>query len=329
MDMEMHDSRVRDPNSGHDHDRGVDHAADPRLSRLGHSHDRVGGVTESIRRRLTFTLLLSGSYMIAEVVGGLLANSLALLADAGHMLSDVAALGLSLFAVWIAGQPASPGRSYGYWRAEILAALVNGVTLVAIALVIVREAFERFRNPPEVQGGLMMAIAIGGLLVNLTSLFILRGGKGESLNVRGAWLHVLTDALGSIGAITAGVLIWWTGWNWIDPATSLFIAGLVLFSAWPLLKESVSILMEWAPGNIDVEAVRRMMNGVPGVIVVHDLHIWTITSGMVALSAHVLVRENSPELLETLRRGLHDRFGIDHVTLQLEEELDEAKRPRW
>ncbi len=255
----------------------------------GHHH----GVrsTAQNRKRLATTLVLAGGYMVAEFVGGLLTNSLALLADAGHMLSDVAALGLSLFALWFATRPATPHRSYGYYRAEILAALANGATLVAIAIAIVVEACGRLRQPPVVQGGLMMGIATGGLLVNLAGLWVLHAGKGESLNVRGAWLHVLTDALGSVGAIVAGLLIWARGWNWADPAMSVLIALLVVYSSWSLLQESVSVLMEWAPRGLDVDAVRDAMRAVPGVVAVHDLHIWTITSGMVSLSAHVEAAE--------------------------------------
>ena len=291
----------------------------------GHAH---GGAYSGNRRRLIITLALAGSYMIAEAVGGWFTNSLALLADAGHMLSDVAALALSLFAIWIAQRPPSPRRTYGYYRAEILAALVNGATLVAISIYIFVEAYHRVRQPPKVQGLAMMGIAIGGLAVNLLGLWVLGGGKESSLNVRGAWLHVLTDALGSVGAIVASVLIWAFGWNWADPVTSALIGLLVIVSSWRLLAESVSVLMESAPRRIDVDEVRDAMAGVVGVKAVHDLHVWTIASGMESLSAHVVTDrlDQNGHLLRQLRTTLHDRFGIDHVTIQVEPEGFEEGR---
>jgi cobalt-zinc-cadmium efflux system protein len=267
-------------------------------------------------------LALVATYMVAEVVGGLLSNSLALLADAGHMLSDAGALALSLFAMWIAERPPTPKHSYGYYRTEILAALVNGATLVAISIFIFVEAWERFRDPPEVQGALMMGIATGGLAVNLLGLWLLNAGRGNSLNVRGAWLHVLSDALGSVGAILGGFLIWTFGWAWADPAVSVLIGILVILSSWNLLKETVSVLMESTPAHLDVDRVRDTMAGVPGVTAVHDLHVWSITSGMVSLSAHVRVAENTDRdaALTTIRLRLHEAFGIDHCTIQVERE---------
>ncbi len=288
-------------------------------SHAGHSHGPPGRAAN--RKRLVIVLALSAAYMVAEVVGGLITNSLALIADAGHMLSDVAALALSLFAMWIAQRPPTPQRSYGYYRTEILAALVNGATLVAIALYVFIEAYGRFRSPPEVQGGLMMAIAGGGLAINLVGLWILSAGRNESLNVRGAWLHVATDALGSLGAIVGGFLIWTLGWNWADPAVSVLIGILVIYSSWSLLKQTVAVLMEGAPGHIDVDAVRDVLAGVPGVVSVHDLHIWSITSGMVSLSAHVCISEGasgSAVLAEVCARVR--RFEIDHITVQVEPE---------
>ena len=224
------------------------------------------------RRRLAATLGLVSLYMVAEVVGGLLTNSLALLADAGHMLSDAAALGLSLFALWIADRrPPSAIRTYGAHRAEILAALANGATLVAIASWIVVEAVQRLREPPAVEAAGMMVVAAGGLLVNLVALALLHGFRGESLNLRGAWLHVLADALGSVQVLAAGALLWAYDWRWVDPAASLAIAALVVWSAWGLLRESVAVLMEAAPGHIDVDEVRGALLEMPGVEGVHDL----------------------------------------------------------
>lgn len=292
-------------------------------SPVGHSHDGHDHARDARgagSRRLTTVLILSSGYMVAEVVGGVLTNSLALLADAGHMLSDVAALGLALFALRVARRVATAGRTYGFHRAEILAALANGATLVAISLYIFVEAYQRFRSPPLVDGAPMLAVAAGGLLVNLTSLWILRHGRGESLNEQGAWLHVLTDALGSVGAMVGGFAVWKLGWYWADPAVSVIIGVLVVVSSWGLLRESVAVLMEGAPGHIDVDTIREAMATAPGVVSVHDLHVWSITSGMVALSAHACVADerSNAEVLTELRTLLHDRFGIDHITIQIE-----------
>jgi cobalt-zinc-cadmium efflux system protein len=247
---------------------------------------------------------------------------LALLADAGHMLADVAAIALSLAAMWIAERPPSPQRTYGYYRAEILAALVNGATLIAIAIYIFIEAVGRLREPPAVAGGVMLAIATGGLAVNLLMLWILHDGQSHSLNVRGAWLHVLTDTLGSVGTIVAAVLIWLFGWNWSDPAISILIAALVVYSAWALVRESVNVLMESAPRGIDVDQVRDALMCIASVVAVHDLHVWTITSGLDAMSAHVVTTGGRPasDCLSEIRETVHRRFGIDHVTVQIEPE---------
>ncbi len=291
----------------------------------GHGHGHHHGADDDRNRRgLIVTLVLAFAYMIAEVVGGIAANSLALLADAGHMLSDVAALALSLFAFWIARRPATPERSYGWKRTEILAALVNGATLIAIAIFIFVEAWERISDPPSVQGPLVMGIAFGGLLVNLGGMWALHGGKDDNLNLRGAWLHLLTDALGSVGTIVAGLLVWWLGWLWADPVVSVVIALLVIWSSWALIRESVQVLLEGTPGHIDLLAVRQAMLGVPGVREVHDLHVWTITSGMEAMSGHVVVDDAAADarpharVLAELHGVLHERFGLHHMTIQLE-----------
>jgi len=284
-----------------------------------HGHHSHGGSVRN-RRRLFFTLVLVSLYMLAEFAGGLVSGSLALLADAGHMLSDAAALGLSLFAIWISQRPPTPRRTWGYYRIEILAALTNGVALVVLSIFILREAVERFRAPSPVQAPLMMAIAAGGLLVNLVSLRILSGGKEENLNVRGAWLHVLTDALGSVQAILAGALIWAFGWTWADPVASALISLLVIYSAWDLLRDTVGVLMEGAPRHIDVDEVRNCLMDLPCVLAVHDLHVWTITSGMESLSCHVVVEDGQSycDALTEVRATLHGRFGIDHLTIQVE-----------
>jgi len=286
---------------------------------MAHDHQHDHGPEGANARRLAITLALVLVYMGVEVVGGLLADSLALIADAGHMFSDAGALGLTLFAMRFARRPATAQRTYGSYRAEILAALVNGATLVAVALYIFVEAFERIRTPPEVQGGLMLAVAFGGLLVNAAGLWILHTGNDANLNVRGAWLHVLTDALGSLQAIVAGALIWAYGWNWVDPLASVLIGLLVIYSSWSLIRQSVAVLMEGAPGHINVDEVRSALLDLPQVSNVHDLHVWTITSGFVALSAHVTcLGANHDALLRDARAMLAQRFGIRHTTIQID-----------
>jgi cobalt-zinc-cadmium efflux system protein len=289
-------------------------------NRHGHSHHHHdGGSRRGGVGRLAVTLALAGGYMLVEVAGGLLSGSLALLADAGHMLSDVAALALSLFAMRLATRPPTARRTYGYHRAEILAALANGAALVAIAVLIVREAVARFVQPTEVRASLMLAVAAGGLLVNLASLALLHRDRGASLNLRGAWLHVLTDALGSVQAIAAGALIALFGWRWADPLASILIALLVAFSAWGLVRESVSILMESVPHGLDLEALGRALRAVEGVAGVHDLHVWTITSGFVSVSAHVHVTPGAEAaVLACVTDLLAHEFGITHSTIQVE-----------
>ncbi len=285
---------------------------------------------QSQKRQLRQALCLAAGYLLAEVIGGLLTNSLALLADAGHMLSDVAALGLSWFALWMAERPAGPQQTYGYYRTEILAALANGAALVAVAFLVFAEAVRRLRQPPEVWGLPMMAIAAGGLLVNLVSAWLLAPSRDQNLNVRGAWLHVVMDALGSLGALAAGAAVSLLAWNWVDPVVSILIGLLIIYSSWRLLKESVAVLMEIAPRAIDVDQVRKTILHSPGVRDVHDLHVWTITSGMDSLSAHVVIADGQPPeaILRRLRDSLRQQFGIAHVTLQLEPEgFEETEEP--
>jgi cobalt-zinc-cadmium efflux system protein len=280
------------------------------------------------RSRLAWTLGLTLAYMLAEVIGGFLSDSLALLADAGHMLSDAASLGLSLFAVWIAARRPNPKHTYGYYRAEILAALANGAALVGIALYIFGAAVSRFGAPHVVEGPLMMWVAFGGLVINLLCMAILHSGRAESLNMHGAWLHLLTDALGSVAALIAGGLIWAYGWNWADPAASILISLLVVYSSWGLLKEAIAILMESTPAHIDIDAVLAMLSSTEGVCEIHDLHLWTITSGMDSLSAHIVVANGyaSHDILTAIQRSLHEHFGIDHVTIQIDP-LDQTECP--
>jgi cobalt-zinc-cadmium efflux system protein len=284
----------------------------------GHDHPHVPA--EAGVNRLAWTVGLVLAYAAAEVVGGFMSGSLALLADAGHMLSDAAAIGLTLFAMRFARRTPTPTRTFGYFRAEILAALVNGSTLVGIALVILVEAVGRLRHPVAVEGPLMLAIACGGLLINLAGLYLLRGGQHGNLNVRGAWLHVLTDALGSAQAIGAAAIIWAFGWSWVDPVASILIALLVAYSSWSLLRQSVGVLMEGTPAHIDPDAVLEALHDVAGVDGVHDFHLWSITSGFVALSAHLVVPVTA-DARDVIRRSqacLDERFAIRHSTLQVD-----------
>jgi cobalt-zinc-cadmium efflux system protein len=283
----------------------------------GQAPDRQGSV-----RALRITLALTASFTVVEVVGGIVTGSLALLADAAHMLSDNASLGIALFAAWLAGRPAGPSRTFGFRRAEILAALFNGVTLVAISIWIFIEAADRFGDPPEVEAGLMLGIAVAGLAVNLLAARILQRHSAASLNVSAALRHVLADLLGSVGVIVAAVLILSTGWEYADPAVGVLIGLLVLASSWGILRDSTQILLEGSPPDTDVEEVGRAICSVDGVREVHDLHVWTITSGFPALAAHVLVGRNTDchAKRRELEAMLRERFGLDHTTLQVDHE---------
>ncbi|MSQ03124.1 MAG: cation transporter [Myxococcales bacterium] len=297
---------------GHDHEHahGHDHGH-------GHAHSRIQD-----ERRLFATLILGLAYMGVEAVGGWLTGSLALVADAGHMLSDAAALGVTLFALRMARRPEDHRRTYGYHRAEVLAAVVNGAALLAIGVAVMVEGIRRLGQPTEMQPGPMIAIAAGGLLVNLIGLAILSGADRSGLNVRGAWLHLLSDSLGSAGAITAGVAVWAFGWGWADPVASLLIALLVLRSAYKLLEECVGVLMETAPAHIDTERLRAKLVAVPGVASVHDVHVWTITSGMISMSGHLVAApgQDAGAILKAAAACLRDEFGISHSTIQVEPE---------
>ena len=282
----------------------------------GHRHLH----TSDSRRRLSLVLILTAIYMILEAVGGWWTGSLALLADAGHMLTDVAALTLALIAVWFATRPATSSKTFGYHRLEILAALINGVALILISLLILYEASKRWISPPPIRGNAVMLVAAGGLVINLTCAWILHGRREIDLNIRGAWLHVLSDALGSIAAIAAGAAMSWYGWYFADPLFSVVIGLLIVWSSWTLIRESTNVLLEGTPAHINLAAVEDAILETNGVNDVHDLHIWTITSGREALSAHVIHGQSisQPELLKELRLKLHDRFGVDHLTIQME-----------
>ena len=288
-------------------------------SREGPSHVAAGS-TERNKRALATVLGLTTVFLIAEVVGGLVTGSLALLADAAHMASDSASLALALFAAWLTGQPATPNKSFGYKRAEILAALANGVTLVAVSIWIFIEAYRRLWEPPEILGGWMLVVAMLGLLVNIVGAAILSRSGGESLNIQSALRHLIADMLGSMGAIAAAGIIIFTGWRYADPLISVLIGLLVLGSSWKLLRDSVNILLEQTPRSIDASEVGKKMVATAGVEEVHDLHIWTITSGFPALSAHILVGQN--EDCHARRRDLEvllaREYGIEHTTLQVD-----------
>jgi len=284
-----------------------------------HGHDHGAGRAAGTRA-LALSLGLIVAFGVVEVVAGALADSLALLADAGHMASDAGGLALALFAAWAAGRPATSQRSFGYHRAEILAALANGVLLVAIAIWIFVEAIDRFRDPGDPLGGWMLLVGVVGLGVNVLAAWLMVRSGGDSLNVRAATRHVLADMLGSAGVIVAALIVLTTGWVKADPAVSVLIGILVLASSWSVLRESVGILLESTPPGIDAEEVGRAMVNLHGVREVHDLHIWTITSGFPALSAHVLVDQGADchRLRAQLELLLHDRYALEHTTLQVE-----------
>lgn len=278
--------------------------------------------------RLGLVLGLTISFMLVEVVGGLLSGSLALLADAGHMLTDAGALALSLLSAWIGLRPASDSKTYGYQRWEILAALINGAALFGIAAWVIVEAVQRIQNPEPIRAQLFLIVAAAGLVVNLVSLRLLHSMRHGSLNVRGAYLHVLGDAFGSAGALGAAAVVALTGWTLADPIISIALALLILIGAWRLLRESTDILLESVPGHVSLPEVQRCMLAVSGVTGVHDLHVWTVTSGMVAMSGHAIVPElaSHPEVLEGIRVQMA-RLGISHVTIQLEVQ-HECEEPR-
>jgi cobalt-zinc-cadmium efflux system protein len=285
-----------------------------------HDHHHLSAVDAvGSTRALTGALVLTLIVLVAETIGGLMSNSLALLADAGHVLTDAAALGLSLFVAWFARQPVTPEKTYGYLRWEILAALINGATLLGISVWIVVEAVARIRAPEPVAGSLMLYVATGGLVANVVAALMLRPVHGDSLNVRGAYLHVLGDLLASVGTIAAAAVIRLTGWLAADPIASLLTTAIIVRGAWSLVRESVDVLLESTPSHIELDDVRTALQNIPGVESVHDLHVWTVTSGVVALSAHAIVRdaEQQQAVLESACDTMGG-MGIHHVTIQIE-----------
>lgn len=288
---------------------------------LHHRKDHPHGHQSANRQALFIAFLMIFGFMIVEAIGGLLTNSLALLSDAGHMLSDAAALFLSLLAMWFATKPPSAEKTYGYHRFEILAAFINGVTLALISFYILWEAYKRLQDPPTVASTGMITIAAIGLVVNMIAAYVLmKGDTSHNLNMRSAFLHVIGDLIGSIGAVAAGILMLWFEWYWADPIISAVIAILILVSAWRVTRDSVHVLMEGTPKHISLQNLRESLSQLAGVKDVHDLHVWTVTSGFTALSCHLVIDEtmNSQHLLQSARRLLQKEFGIEHSTLQLE-----------
>jgi cobalt-zinc-cadmium efflux system protein len=287
-----------------------------------HGHDHDHGVTSRVRSRraLATALALTLGFMAVEIIGGLATNSLALLSDAAHMFTDGLGLALGLFGVWVADQPATSRKTYGYHRAEILIALVNGLALWLVVLWVFWEAWHRIVTPPAVNGGGVLGVATVGLVVNLVAAWLLSGAASENLSVRAALLHVLSDLLGSVGVIASGIAILVTGWSAADAVASAIIAVLILVSSFGLIREAVDVLMEAVPRHIDLDELRRALEDVPGATEVHDLHVWSLTTGHCALSAHAVVEEgvHSDHVLAEMTDRLADRFGIHHVTIQLE-----------
>ncbi len=284
------------------------------------SGDHVHSAAGRDRRSLVIVLVMSLSILVVEVIGGIAANSLALLADAGHVFTDVAGLLLALGAIWLAGRPASDARTFGWYRAEILAAAINAVILFGVAAFVLYEAWRRLSEPPDIESGLMLAVALVGGVVNLVSLVILRGPQARSLNMRGAYLEVLGDLLGSVAVVVAALVIAVTGFTQADAIASALIGLMILPRTWHLLRDAVDILLEATPKGVDLDEVRRHIMEAPGVVAVHDLHAWTITSGMNVLSAHVVMGPdgNPGGLLDHLSDCLSGDFDIDHSTFQLE-----------
>jgi cobalt-zinc-cadmium efflux system protein len=312
----QHQDHGHSSGPGHHHGHGHQHH--------GESAEHAARSTRALRLALALTLVL----LVAEAVGGWLSNSLALLADAGHVLTDAGALGLSLFVAWFSRQPVTAEKTYGYLRWEILAALINGATLLGISVWIVIEAVGRLQAPEPVGGTLMLVIAVVGLLANAVAMRLLHPVNDGSLNVRGAYLHIMADLLASVGTIIAAVVIRFTGWLHADPIASLLTTALIVRGAWTLVRESVDVLLESTPSHISLSDVRATLEGIPGVEYVHDLHVWTVTSGVVALSAHAIVRE-ADRHQEVLERAcdLLGQMGIHHITVQIERrEMVERER---
>ena len=272
------------------------------------------------KKSILIVLSLTCTYLVAEVIGGLLTNSLALLADAGHMLTDVGGLALSYIAIRLAERKANESNTYGFYRMEILAALINSVVLIGISLYILFEAYQRFKNPPDVESRTMLIVASIGLVINLIGMYILQKGKGESLNLKGAYFEVLSDMLTSIAVIVAGIIIWTTGWFYADPILSSLIGLLILPRTWKLLKQATHVLLEGTPSDVHIGDLRKMLKAINGVTEVHDLHVWSLTSGINAMSGHIVIDKNTEpnRMLEMIEKKIKAEFKINHTTIQLE-----------
>jgi len=282
--------------------------------------DVISGKDSGEKNTLTLVLCLTAGFMLVEVAAGLYTGSLALLSDAAHMFVDVFAVSLALFALWFSLKPPTSKKTFGFYRAEILAAFLNSLLLFAISVGIFMEAYERLREPSDVKSLVMTVVAAIGLCVNLVGVFLLSKFQGKSLNARGVFFHVISDALGSVGAIIAGLIMLKTKWYYADPITSIVIAFLILRGAWGLFSESLHILLEGTPRGIDLKAVENAICSHSGVLSVHDLHAWSLTQGFEALSAHLVIEDikQSESLIKDIKSHLHDKFRINHVTLQLE-----------
>lgn len=313
-----HDHAPAGGSSGHDHAHHHPAAPEPAATGHGHDHGHGHGHDRVAPSRLAVVLALQFAYLLVELVGGWWTGSLALIADAGHMATDVTALGMVLVAARIAQRPATATQTYGWRRAEVLAAIANAAALFAVGGGIVVEAIGRLSEPQPVVALPMLGIAAGGLLVNLLGLAAMGTPGHGDLNARGAWLHLVSDALGSVGAMAAAALIWKFGWTWADPAVSVLVSALVVRSAWGLMRDGTTVLMESAPAHVDVQGLRAALLAEPGVVAVHDLHVWMIAWGDTALSGHVVTDAWTPDLLHRLHALVGERTGITHVTLQLE-----------
>ena len=287
---------------------------------MGHGHSHGQSAAGHNKKSLVIVFGLTSFYLVVEIVGGIWTNSLALLADAGHMLADVGGLALALLAIKFAERPATPERTYGYYRVEILAALTNAVVLIFISLYILYEAYERFKNPPEVQSGAMIGVAVMGLAVNVVGVLVLHKGSKESLNMKGAYFEVLSDMLTSIGVIIAGVIMITTGWYYADPLISAGIGLFILPRTWALLKDAVGVLLEGTPSDVNMADIRVTLGGVEGVAEIHDLHVWSLTSGVNALSVHAVMADGAEhdDVLARIHSCCTTRFKISHVTAQTE-----------
>lgn len=285
---------------------------------MGHSHNHTAAGKN--KKRLALVLVLTTAYLLAEVAGGLLTGSLALLADAGHMLTDVAGLAFALMAIRFAERPATPERTYGFYRIEILAALANAIVLIGISLYILYEAYERFRNPPEIQSGAMLAVAAVGLIVNIVGIYLLQSASKESLNMKGAYFEVLSDMLTSVGVIVASIIMLTTGWYYADPLISAGIGLFILPRTWMLLRDAVSVLLEGTPADVNLASLREAIKTVSGVADVHDLHVWSLTSGVNAMSVHAVLSDHDlhDDVLVAVQKKVTSEFNIAHATVQVE-----------